>query len=70
MIIGMIAATDTSRNTTIISMCHLIKNAVSRQRVVQEVESRLKEKGGDTRPSAVNSLTHTDFASNHFPFLN
>ena len=29
MIIGMFAATDTSRNTTIISMCHLIKNAVS-----------------------------------------
>ena len=44
LFMGLLAATDTSRNSTIISMCHLIKNAKSRQKVLDEIEKHLSEK--------------------------
>lgn len=36
--IAMFAATDTSKNTTIMGLCHLTKNSVSLDRVRSEVE--------------------------------
>lgn len=38
MIISMIGGTDTSRNTTITSLCHLTKSKLSREKVRAEIE--------------------------------
>ena len=39
LIMSKIAATDTSRNTAIIALCHLIKNLTSREKVRAEISA-------------------------------
>ena len=57
LIIGLIAATDTSRNATITTMVHLIKMEASRQKVRDEVNGYLKEKG----ISDIMQISNTEF---------
>ena len=45
MIMAMRGGTDTSRNATLIALCHLTKNAQSRERVRFEVSKCLEKHG-------------------------
>ena len=45
LIIAKLAATDTSRNTTITALCHLAKNQESRSRVREEIKACLQKYG-------------------------
>lgn len=43
MIIAMIGGTDTSRNTTITTLCHLTKSKLSRDKVRKEIEQAINK---------------------------
>ena len=43
VIMAILGGTDTGRNSVLISLCHLIKNASSRERVRNEINQSLKK---------------------------
>ena len=45
LIIAIMAATDTSRNTTITGLCHLSKTPASREKVRAEIDKCMKKCG-------------------------
>ena len=66
LIIGMIAGTETSRNTTIYTLCHLIKNTASRERVFAEINASMARSGLDD----VLKMGHKHTKETDFEFLN
>lgn len=67
LIILILAAQDTSKNTIIFTMCYLIKNKLSRDKVLEEVKAHAQmrnlEQGTQLNPSK-------EDLGNNFKFLN
>ena len=66
MIIAMIAGTETSRNTTIMSLCHLIKTGRSRETVKSEINQSMQKYKIDD----VMQMGHKNTGPSDFEFLN
>ena len=63
---GMIAGTETSRNTTITSICHLIKNERSREIIKSEIRRSMSKYNIDD----VMKMSHKNTGSADFEYLN
>lgn len=66
LIIAMIAGTETTRNTTIISLCHLIKDKLSKKRSRAEIKKSMEK----YKVEKVIDMTHKHTGQGDFEFLN
>lgn len=66
LIVTKLAATDTSRNTTITALCHLAKNEKSRNRVREEIKICIKKYGLNN----ANDFLREHLSPANFQFLN
>lgn len=69
LIFGLNAGMDTSKNTSITTICHLAKNKVSKEKVRLEIERSLRKKFNETNGDILQH-NHADLKNDQFDYLN